>query len=457
MVESTKHCHVAAIPHPGRGHINPLLSLCKTMAQKNPNNLQITFIVTEEWLGLLCGSSSYESPPTPANMRFATIPNVLPAEKGRGADMMGFMKAVMTKMAQPVEEVLDGFEPPVQLIIADTLLFWVVEMGNRRNIPVASFWSMSASMFSLLYQLDFLLERSLNIPAEPPGEHRIDYIPGISPICIGDLPYGLSQEYKSKLSELQLLQGLSVIEKAHYLLFRTIPELEEHAISALKSKLPVPIYTVGPCIPLSSLDSTNDQPSYMAWLDSQPQNSVLYVSLGSVMPVSGHEVNELAAGLRDSGVPFLWVSREETVKLDGGPGDNGMVVPWCDQMRVLAHGSVGGFLTHCGWNSVLEGVFMGVPMITFPLVFDQKANSKLIVEDWGVGWQGKSNNGVRNSLINKETIAGVVKRLMDLETNARKDLERKCKEVRETARTAIAGGGSAEASLDEFLTCISKK
>lgn len=371
--------------------------------------------------------------------------------------MTGFMKAVMTQMAQPVEEVLDGFEPPVQLIIADTLLFWVVEMGNRRNIPVASFWSMSASMFSLLYQLDFLLERSLNIAAEPPDEHRIDYIPGISPICIGDLPYGLSQEYKSTLSELQLLQGLSVIGKAHYLLFRTIPDLEEHAISALKFKLPVPIYTVGPCIPLSSLDNTNDQPSYMAWLDSQPQNSVLYVSLGTVMPVSGHEVKELAAGLRDSGVPFLWVSREETVKLDGGPGDNGMVVPWCDQMRVLAHGSVGGFLTHCGWNSVLEGMFMGVPMITFPLVFDQKANSKLIVEDWGVGWRGKSNNGVRNSLINKETIVGVVKRFMDLETDARKDLERKCKKVRETARTAIARGGSAEASLDEFLTCISKK
>ncbi|KAJ8425405.1 hypothetical protein Cgig2_028785 [Carnegiea gigantea] len=202
----------------------------------------------------------------------------------------------------------------------------------------------------------------------------------------------------------------------------TIPELEEHAISALKPKLPVPICTVGPCIPLSSLDNTNDQPSYMAWLDSQPQKSVLYVSLGTVMPVSSHEVNELAAGLCDSGVPFLWVSREETAKLDGGPGDKGMVIPWCDQMRVLAHGS--------------------------------KANSKLIVEDWGVGWRGKSNNGVQNSLINRETVAGVVKRFMDLESGERQDLERKCKEAPETARTAIVRGGSAEASLDEFLTCV---
>jgi len=138
------------------------------MAQKNPNNLKITVIVTEEWLGLLRRSSSEESP-TPPNMRFATIPNVLPAEKGRGADMLGFLKTVMTKMAQPVEQLFDQLEPPVRLILADTLLFWAVEIGNRRNIPVASFWPMSASMFSLLYHLDFVLERSLNVPAQLPG------------------------------------------------------------------------------------------------------------------------------------------------------------------------------------------------------------------------------------------------------------------------------------------------
>lgn len=361
-------------------------------------------------------------------------------------------------MAQPVEALLDRLEPPVQMILADTLLAWAVEIGNRRNLPVASFWTMSASVFSLLFHYDHIMD---NLAHLPPGrdDHILDNIPGISSISIADLPYGYSPQHKSEILRKLILHPISMVKNTDCLLFRTIHNLDEPAIRALKPELPVPIYTVGPCIPFFTLDNTNndiEQPPYIAWLNSQPRNSVLYVSLGSVISVSSSQIDELVAGLQESGVRFLWVSRDGALRFEGGGVEKWMVVPWCDQFRVLGHESVGGFLTHCGWNSVLEGAFMGIPMITFPLFFDQKPNSKLVVEDWGVGWRGKTNVGAGDSVVPRERIAEVAKRFMDSDSDERKDLEKRCREVREIARATVAGGGSAEGGLDAFFTNISK-
>ncbi|KAJ8436101.1 hypothetical protein Cgig2_011923 [Carnegiea gigantea] len=449
--DATASLYVAAIPFPGRGHVNPLLNLCKIMAQKKPD-IHIAFIVTEEWLGLLHGSPSNE--PLAPTIIFATIPNVLPSEKGRGADMDGFIDAVLTKMAQPVEQLLDRFDLPVQLIVADTFLSWAVEVGNLRNVPVASFWPASASMLSMFVHYDLIVDNLAQLGIN--HKQCLENIPGISSISIADLPDGFSIESKSKMSK--ILYMISMLKNTRCLLFRTIEELEEHAISALKPKLSVPMYTIGPCIPSLTLDNiTTNQPSYIAWLSSQPQKSVLYVSLGSVISISSHQMDELAAGLRNSGVRFLLVSRGEALKFQGGCGEKGMVVPWCDQSNVLGHGSVGGFLTHCGWNSVIESIFTGVPMITFPLLIDQKPNSKLVVEDWGVGWRGKSKAEVflRGSVVGRDRIAQLVKMFMDLESEERKNLEGRCTEVREMVRATIGRGGSAQVGFDAFLANIS--
>ncbi|XP_058746405.1 UDP-glycosyltransferase 87A1-like [Vicia villosa] len=135
--------HVVAVPYPGRGHINPMMNLSKLLLSNNPNIL-ITFVVTEEWLGFI-GSES-----KPNNIQFATIPNVIPSEEGRANDFVNFLKAVVTKMEEPFERLLDRLEPPPTVIIHDTYLFWVVRVANRRNIPVASFWPMSTSFFLVL-------------------------------------------------------------------------------------------------------------------------------------------------------------------------------------------------------------------------------------------------------------------------------------------------------------------
>ncbi|BBH04593.1 hypothetical protein Prudu_015778 [Prunus dulcis] len=137
----TSVCHVVSLPYPGRGHINPMMNLCKLLSSKKPDIL-ITFVVTEEWHGFM-GSDQ-----KPHNIRFATVPNLIPSELVRANDILGFVEAVNTKLEAPVEQLLDRLEQPVSAIVADLDVVWATRVASRRNIPVASLWPMSPSVIS---------------------------------------------------------------------------------------------------------------------------------------------------------------------------------------------------------------------------------------------------------------------------------------------------------------------
>ncbi|KAL1557481.1 7-deoxyloganetin glucosyltransferase [Salvia divinorum] len=444
-IEPITPCHVVAVPYPGRGHINPMMNLCKLLANSKPD-LLITVVLTEEWLGLI---GDEEKPPS---IRLAAIPNVLPSELERAADMPSFVGATQTEMAGPFERLIGRFDVPIRFLIADTFLFWAVEFGNRRNIPVASLWPMPASVFSVFYHFD-LLRRNGHHPfhLSEKGDERIDYVPGIGSIRLADLPSIVSMKDQRLLG--LALRVFANISKAQYLLFSSIYELESQAIEALKQEFSFPIYTFGPTIPYLNLEaltsfSTNesDHPNYLEWLDSQTPSSVLYVSLGSFLSVSHAQMDEIADGLRASGVRFLWVARGEAGRLQERCGEAGRVVPWCEQLKVLCHPSVGGFWTHCGWNSTMECIFSGVPMICFPIMMDQTTIRKHVVEDWKIGVDGKRDLAFGEILMSGE-IAKLVKGFMDPESHERKEMAKRVGEFRETVRRAVSVGGSSVANL----------
>ncbi|PRQ34648.1 putative indole-3-acetate beta-glucosyltransferase [Rosa chinensis] len=166
-------------------------------------------------------------------------------------------------------------------------------------------------------------------------------------------------------------------------------------------------------------------------------------------------MDEIAAGLRDSGIRFIWVARGESSRLKESCGDMGLVVPWCEQLKVLSHSSVGGFWTHCGWNSTLEAVFGGVPMLTFPLFLDQVPNSRQIVEDWRIGKRVREVQG-DESLMTRDKVAELVQRFMDLESGDGKEMRKKAKELGDLCHQAIAEGGSSDKNLDGLIRDITK-
>ncbi|XP_043708139.1 UDP-glycosyltransferase 87A1-like isoform X2 [Telopea speciosissima] len=448
--KNRRSCHVVAMPYPGRGHINPMMNLCNLLASRGResgrDDILITFVVTEEWLSFI------GSDPKPANIQLRSIPNVIPSEKGRAGNFAGFLEDVMTKMEGPFEQLLDQLEveTPATAIIADTYLVWVVGVGNRRNIPVASLWPMSPSVFSMFHHFDLLVQNG-HFPAnlsERGGEH-IDYIPGISSICLSDLPtifYGPGKEVLGRVSE-----AISWVPKAQCLLFTSFYELDSHSTDALRAALSLPVYPIGPSIPHMIDHNTLNKDYYFNWLDSQSEGSVLYVSLGSFLSVSSDQMEEIAAGLHDSGVPYLWIARQDTSHLQKASGEKGIVIPWCDQLRVLCHSSIGGFWSHCGWNSTLESVFAGTPMLTFPIFWDQMPNSKLIADDLRIGWRVREGE---NKVVKREDIARTVQRFMDSSGEETKEMRRRARELQCVCKNAIEKGGSSETNLDAFVRDI---
>ena len=298
------------------------------------------------------------------------------------------------------------------------------------------------------------------------GSELVNYIPGLSPTRLVDLPLPF-EEKKANFVEVIQRVLINWIHKAHYLLFPTVFELDPQAINALKVEFSFPIYTIGPAIPYTNIlshHSVVDQSSqqdqhYLQWLDRQPRGSVLYIALGSFLSVSSTQMDEIAAGLRESGVRFLWVVRREADRIrelvSCGGGVMGLVVPWCDQLTVLCHASVAGFWSHCGWNSVKEGVFAGVPFLTLPIISDQFLNSKVIVEDWKIGWRVKRDQ--LSGLVGREEIAGLVSKFMCLESDDHEaqELRRRVRELREICHCAIGQDGSSESNINAFLRDIS--
>lgn len=171
--------------------------------------------------------------------------------------------------------------------------------------------------------------------------------------------------------------------------------------------------------------------------------------------MSTSQLDEIALGLAVSEVRFLWILREQSPRVQElvGDTDRGMILPWCEQLMVLCHPSVGGFLTHCGMNSTLEAVFTGVPMLALPLFFDQPIDGRLIVEEWKIGLELRDWTD-KDRLIRSEEIARAVKRLMACDEAETKAIRRRALEWKEVSRRAVNKGGSSYHNLSSLMEML---
>jgi UDP:flavonoid glycosyltransferase YjiC (YdhE family) len=285
------------------------------------------------------------------------------------------------------------------------------------------------------------------------GEEHMDNIPGITSTQLEDLRTVIRENNPQSMET--IFQSISKASNAQYLLLNSVYELEPQAFDTLKAIFPFPVCPVGPATRYLDIEDSSSKicpdDDNIKWLDSQPKDSVLYFSLGSFFLVSEAQMDEFAAALRSSGVRFFWVARGDASWLEESCGDMGLVVPWCDQLRVLCHPSVGGFWSHCGWNSTQEAVYAGVPMLAFPLSLDQIHNSRQIVEDWKTGWSVKRAEAGSEILVAKEAISELVQRFMDLKNCEGNEMRERTRELKNLCRQAIARSGSSYANLDAFI------
>ncbi|KAD1683711.1 hypothetical protein E3N88_42461 [Mikania micrantha] len=222
-------------------------------------------------------------------------------------------------------------------------------------------------------------------------------------------------------------------------------------------------WALGPFNPVSVNNTRNNLHKCIEWLDTQAQDSVIYVSFGSTTSLSDEQIQELAIGLENSGQKFIWVLRDadkgdifkgevRNLELPKGFEDRlegkGLVVrDWAPQLDVLAHTATGGFMSHCGWNSSMESITMGVPIAAWPMHSDQTRNATLITEvlkigvhvgDWGLG----GDQDVTSSVIEKS-----IRILMDSDEG--KEMRKRAKKIGENVRKSV--------EEEDGVTCLEMK
>lgn len=276
------------------------------------------------------------------------------------------------------------------------------------------------------------------------------------------------------------------IPRCACILSNTFYELEASVIDAM-SDMNSRILPVGPLVFQTSSnvnDGDDDEEPCLAgagsalleedhksllWLDKQSSGSVLYVSFGSVATVSLEQVKQLAWGLEMSQQAFLWVVRTDLVRdLKGDTTfqttfaefvhrtrDRALFVPWVPQALVLSHPAVAAFLTHCGWNSTIESICSGVPMLCWPQFVDQPTNCFYITRVWNVGLE--LDREVRTGLVLQEEVERKVRRIMSIRGDDQSDdpeivlIRNNCRELRNASKKAVMKGGSSHTALLDFV------
>lgn len=287
-------------------------------------------------------------------------------------------------------------------------------------------------------------------------------------ITLRDLP-GIYRTTDPKDAVLDfVVQQTEAASKASAIILPTFDALEPevlHALSSMYSKL----YSIGPLDLLldnqtNSEKKNNNTESIkcnlwkeececLQWLDSKEPGSVLYVNFGSVIVMRPEQVIELAWGLANSKQNFLWVMRVDLVisgeamnlppQFPEETRERGLVLGWCPQEEVLRHPSVGGFLSHCGWNSTMESISSGVPLICCPFFNDQTLNCRYVCREWGFGMEMDSEN------VKREEVERLVREVMEGEKGVK--LREKARVWKKMAKEATDDGGSSFLNMERVV------
>ncbi|KAL8526093.1 hypothetical protein ACS0TY_015350 [Phlomoides rotata] len=466
-----KKGHAIMISVPYQGHINPFVSLALKLASKG---ITITFVHLE-YVHLKLSQAHAnnevdmfsEARESGLDIRYTTIGDGLPLEYDRDLNALDHWIYLFNNFQAQVDEFIGNLmiqssdlQVP-NMLVTDTIYAWSANIAKKFNLVCVSFWTEPTLVFSLLYHLD-LLRQNGHFLCEDNQKLEIDYVPGVQPMSAKDLMQALRDA--DDQTSITLFKSFEEVNKADFILHNTVHELESDTLSALDKYQPT--YAIGP-VNFSNITSTVNkslkaESDCARWLDSKPPGSVLYVSFGSVVQTSKQVIQEVAHGLLLSGVNFIWVVRAgvtaDSADSDVLPSgfedevkDRGLVVPWCDQIMVLSSSGVGGFLTHCGWNSIIESMWCGVPMICYPISYDQPTNRKLVVDDWKIGISLCDGTSMDRNV--------VAEKIRDFMSGAAVSagMRQEAQNVKKTLQSALEIGGSSMRNFDRFIMDLEKR
>ncbi|XP_062164979.1 phloretin 4'-O-glucosyltransferase-like [Alnus glutinosa] len=453
--------HFLLVTFPIQGHINPGLQFAKRLIRFGAH---VTFVTT------VAARRRMSKIPAPGNLSFTTFSDGYDDGIKPGDDVGHFMSEIKRCGSQALTELVVSTANegrPFTGLVYTILLPWAADVASGLHLPSALLWIQPATVLDIYYYYfngyGDVIRNSSNDPS-----CSVE-LTGLPLFASRDLPSYLlaSNTYTFMLPTFQ--EQLEALEKESKprILVNTFDALEPDALRAIEK---YNLIGIGPLIPSAFLDGKDPSDTcfggdlfqsskdhYIEWLNSKPKSSVIYVSFGSLLVLAKQQMEEIARGLLDCGRPFLWVIRakqngeeeKEDDKLSCREEleEKGMIVPWCSQLEVLSHPSLGCFVTHCGWNSTLESLVFGVPVVAFPQWTDQGTNAKLIQDVWKTGVRVTANE---DGIVESDEI----KRCLELVIGGGEEgeeMRRNAKKWRDLAREATKEGGSSYENLKSFV------
>ncbi|KAL3521157.1 hypothetical protein ACH5RR_019306 [Cinchona calisaya] len=477
--------HVLIFPFPAQGHVNSMLKLSELLCLAGIN---ITFLASYNIHNRLLRHSNVIS-------RFSKYPgfNLEHLPDGINENNIhtpgGVMElyTALRSIGRPfLTELLskdsgDGGKnmPPLTCIIADGILSVALDVAQEFGLPVLYFRTISALAFWAYFCIPQLIEAGELPFSGNDMDLPIVNVKGMEGFLRRrDLPSFCRVDDLTNPDFNSLLNETLQTPRAKGLILNTFEDLEGPILSHIRTHCPN-LYTIGPLhahlktrLQVHTLNSNSDSSSYSSnslweedrscinWLDKQPYKSVLYVSFGSITIITREKLWEFWHGIVNSGVRFLWVIRPDLIRawndelessnkstpmqLEEATKERGHMVEWAPQEEVLAHPAVAGFLTHSGWNSTLESIVEGVPMLCWPYFADQQPNSRFVGEVWKIGLDMKDTCDRRI----------VEKMIRDLMVERKDELLHRADHMAKLARKSIEKGGSSFCNLERLIDDI---
>nr|AFJ52957.1 UDP-glycosyltransferase 1 [Linum usitatissimum]AGD95008.1 UDP-glucosyltransferase [Linum usitatissimum] len=458
--KSSEECHVILLPYPGQGHINPMTEFARRLVSRGIRATLVTTVFI---------SNSLKLGPTIGHVHHDVISDGFDdsGRYGKGRTLPEYLEKAKEVGSRSLSELIEKYKSapfgqPVDCVVYEPFLPWALDVAKEHGLYAAPFFTQPCAVDYVYYNV---WAGSLGLPVDGwPVE-----IPGLPVMEAADAPSFLVDPVSSKDFLGLLVNQFSNAERADCFLINTFYELEKEVVDTF-SKI-CPILPIGPTIPSNYLTTKpsmtengkygldlfeHDESIPIKWLSNKPLSSVIYVAFGSRASLTHTQMEELALGLKQTAHYFLWVVREtEQAKLpkqflkSSGNDNKGLVVKWSPQLKILANKAIGCFLTHCGWNSTIEALSLGVPMVAMPIWSDQPANASFVEKVWKVGVRVRVSE--KNGVVGRDEIERCIREVMDGTGMA---MKKNATKWREAVVKAVGKGGSSFRNIDDFVAKI---
>ncbi|XVF08996.1 hypothetical protein REPUB_Repub07fG0052100 [Reevesia pubescens] len=453
--------HVLVVPLPAQGHVASLMKLSLQIAA---HGVKVT-IVNLQFIHekLMASIPAKHEDLEESLISFASIPDGLELENdlNDSAKFTEIIRRVMPgqlkKLIEKINQDGTNNEQMISCVIADISIGWLLEVAKNMGIEGVAVHTAGPAGLALSLHVPQLIEagvlgddgnlikgESISLSNEIPAWKK------------SDIPWNISGDPVLGKTIFRLISsGPENVKFTNLILSNSFDELAPSAFKLIPNVLPI-----GPLLASNHLGSFAgsfwpEDSTCLSWLDKQTAGSVIYVAFGSIAMLSSQQLDELALGLELSGHPFLWVVRSNLTKgsstkfpegFANRTADRGKIVEWAPQEKVLAHPSVACFVSHCGWNSTMEGLSMGLPFLCWPYFADQFQNRNYICDVWRIGLPLIHNE---SEIITRHEISVKIKTLISSD-----GIKSNVLHLKEVAKKSIDEAGSSYKNFRTFIERI---